>query len=1062
MTTKSYVDIHGRNKTGRAFKQVEGSLTRMGSLAGKAAGALGLVGGVSLGFLVRDTIKSAASMEKLAASMKTVTGSSANAAAALKPIKEFAKTTPFDLQQAVQGFVKLKALGLDPSIDSLRSYGNTASAMGKELNQMIEAVADAATGEFERLKEFGIKAKSQGDQVTFTFQGVATTIGKNAAEIEGYLKGIGNNAFGSAMADQMDTIGGASSNLKDSLFELQVRFSETSGLSDALKSGMLKVSEAFSTATQYLSENKDKVQEIIGIIPIATKTLILFGATFLALKTGTAVVIAMSGAMSLMGASVTALGIKSAAAAGGVTILKGAMALLGGPVGVIALAVTALGFYIFKAQRAAEASVQFSRSINEMSATGSQFEFDRIDKELSGLNEEFKKAKSKLDDFNASGFRHINMQAALESKLADVKKRIIEAQNAHKKVTAAAEKNRKEAERLEKIQTDLNNSFKTTNVVVPQTGRNLTNLTGDVKDLITRTKELFGVYGKFESAADEVDRILVDNAKSASRLEGIQDDLNRRFNDGEISAKAYRAALEDAGGETEKLGTKSQTVAELMTQGWKKFQDGVQDAFFNAFRSGENFFDSLKNIAFDILAQIAAKIATTFVINNLLGGGTGGVFGQALTAVVGGGNSGGGGGGDVIGQAAGQAARSALEGTAVGNGLGIGSGAGTIVGNGINTLFGGTTGSTVVGNAINSLAASVGIGTTAVAAANAATLAQTAAIANTFSSAATFAAGAESALVLGQAAPAATQGVSALASIGPAGWAALAALAAVAVLSGNSRSPQQIGLDQLGEVDAATKAGRNTQVENLRGSGVSFLGGYNEASTFFGAAGISDSDLDKVGEILKQRYGFDQAFGLKDGILRLVDEDRKFSVNHEQITTEVLASIAEVTTAFTQGEKTKLQALGGTFLAMDRLYDQNAKAGMSAAEAVTSAYSSAFGVTELQAVQALENIGISSERMAEIMGSASNEVLTQLTGISESANQSARLVGEGFRESARGIIINFDGLRRNLEREINVKVNTQTNQQAPSRAEQQNTNNLQTLTNIAIGNSIQNQPLFGT
>ena len=30
--------------------------------------------------------------------------------------------------------------------------------MGKDITQMIEAVADAATGEFERLKEFGIKA----------------------------------------------------------------------------------------------------------------------------------------------------------------------------------------------------------------------------------------------------------------------------------------------------------------------------------------------------------------------------------------------------------------------------------------------------------------------------------------------------------------------------------------------------------------------------------------------------------------------------------------------------------------------------------------------------------------------------------------------------------------------------------------------------------------------------------------------------------------------------------------------------------------------------------------
>ena len=59
----------------------------------------------------------------------------------------------------MQGFTKLVALGLNPSQRAMESYGNTAAAMGKDLSQMIEAVADAATGEFERLKEFGIKSK---------------------------------------------------------------------------------------------------------------------------------------------------------------------------------------------------------------------------------------------------------------------------------------------------------------------------------------------------------------------------------------------------------------------------------------------------------------------------------------------------------------------------------------------------------------------------------------------------------------------------------------------------------------------------------------------------------------------------------------------------------------------------------------------------------------------------------------------------------------------------------------------------------------------------------------
>ncbi len=133
-------------------------------------------------------VDAAADFETLNTSLLTVfNGSERAAKAAFDEITEFTTKTPFQLEEVASGFIKLKNLGLDPGIDSLRSYGNTASALGKSLDQMIEAVADAAVGEFERLKEFGIKARSEGDKVAFTFQGNTTVIQKNAADIQEYL-----------------------------------------------------------------------------------------------------------------------------------------------------------------------------------------------------------------------------------------------------------------------------------------------------------------------------------------------------------------------------------------------------------------------------------------------------------------------------------------------------------------------------------------------------------------------------------------------------------------------------------------------------------------------------------------------------------------------------------------------------------------------------------------------------------------------------------------------------------------------------------------------------------
>ena len=196
------------------IRQTSSKLDGLASSAMKAASAVGLV--VSAGSLMSKLVQQARAFDKLNAGLVTMTGSAANAALAFGVLEEFAASTPYSLEQSVQGFTKLVSLGLTPSQAALESFGNTAAAMGKDLNQMVEAVADATTGEFERLKEFGIKASAQGDQVAFTFQGVTTSVKNNAAEIEKYLTGIGQNQFAGAMANRMATLDGALSNLEDS------------------------------------------------------------------------------------------------------------------------------------------------------------------------------------------------------------------------------------------------------------------------------------------------------------------------------------------------------------------------------------------------------------------------------------------------------------------------------------------------------------------------------------------------------------------------------------------------------------------------------------------------------------------------------------------------------------------------------------------------------------------------------------------------------------------------------------------------------------------------------
>lgn len=178
-------------------------------------GLTGLFAGIGAGMLAKEIIDVNREFQTLRTSLITTAGSAEKAGIAFKFIQDFAAKTPFDVQQVTTAFIRLGNLGLKPSEEALRSYGNTAAAQAKPIMQMIEAVADATTGEFERLKEFGIKAKVQGDNVNFIFQGVTTEVKNNAKAIEGYLVGLGNTKFGDAMSNQSKTMNGAISNLGD-------------------------------------------------------------------------------------------------------------------------------------------------------------------------------------------------------------------------------------------------------------------------------------------------------------------------------------------------------------------------------------------------------------------------------------------------------------------------------------------------------------------------------------------------------------------------------------------------------------------------------------------------------------------------------------------------------------------------------------------------------------------------------------------------------------------------------------------------------------------------------
>lgn len=245
---------HGLDLVDRSSRRVQAGMDRVSDTLNRhARTAIGLVGAyVSLqaaqqGFAA--LLATNVERQGLIAGLETTEGSAEAARAKMAELVEFAKTTPFALNQSVEAWVKMKNLGLDPTTESMAALGNVSAAMNKDLSQMIEAVADASTFEFERLKEFGITARQEGDKVRLTFRGVTTELNKNSKEIVQYLTDIGRVEFAGAMERQMEKLPGKLSNLQDSLDSVKAAIGE-GGFNQAVGDAADKISDLLQTIEQ--------------------------------------------------------------------------------------------------------------------------------------------------------------------------------------------------------------------------------------------------------------------------------------------------------------------------------------------------------------------------------------------------------------------------------------------------------------------------------------------------------------------------------------------------------------------------------------------------------------------------------------------------------------------------------------------------------------------------------------------------------------------------------------------------------------------------------------------
>lgn len=148
--------LFGAKKQGSFDKTFSAVSNSVKSLTKTVAGvAATYVSAQALKSVSLSALESASSLEGYRSTLNVVMKDQKKAAQMMVWAVDFANKTPFETDSIVEATVRLQSYGIDAQ-KTMTQIGDMAGVMNKDIMQAVEAVADAQTGELERLKEFGI------------------------------------------------------------------------------------------------------------------------------------------------------------------------------------------------------------------------------------------------------------------------------------------------------------------------------------------------------------------------------------------------------------------------------------------------------------------------------------------------------------------------------------------------------------------------------------------------------------------------------------------------------------------------------------------------------------------------------------------------------------------------------------------------------------------------------------------------------------------------------------------------------------------------------------------
>ena len=240
-----------RKKLGETNRHLD-KIDKNSKQAGASMSAAFTKGKIALVAATAAALKSATSIasvgmqfEDLKDSLDQVFGSMAAGDQAMQSVFKFAQTTPFQIEDATKAFIALKSAGIEPNMDMLQTFADTASVSVDQLGtfealiRMVQRSASGGMGleELNMISDRGIDVLGiLGEKLNLTKDDIAK-FGKTADGAAKMVKALTEGLkekFGGAMEAKMDNLSVKTSNMTIAFKQLADDVFQ-SGLGDFLK-----------------------------------------------------------------------------------------------------------------------------------------------------------------------------------------------------------------------------------------------------------------------------------------------------------------------------------------------------------------------------------------------------------------------------------------------------------------------------------------------------------------------------------------------------------------------------------------------------------------------------------------------------------------------------------------------------------------------------------------------------------------------------------------------------------------------------------------------------------